>query len=46
MAAAADGADINSLGAAFFGGVLGAGVGAAAGGLIGTTVPGWQQVYP
>jgi hypothetical protein len=46
VAAAADGADINSLGAAFFGGVLGAGVGAAAGGLIGTTVPGWQQVYP
>jgi hypothetical protein len=46
LAAAADGADINSVGAAFFGGVLGAGVGAAVGGLVGATGPGWQRVYP
>jgi hypothetical protein len=46
MAAAVAGADINSLGAAFFGGVFGAGVGAAVGGVIGTPVRHWQQVYP
>ena len=46
VAAAAAGADINSAGAALFGGVLGAGVGAAVGGLVGATVPGWERVYP
>lgn len=46
VAAAAAGADINSLGAAFFGGLLGAGAGALVGGVIGTPVRHWQQVYP
>lgn len=46
VAAAVAGADINSLGAAFFGGVLGAGVGAAVGGVVGTPVRHWHQVYP
>jgi hypothetical protein len=46
VAAAAAGADINSLGAAFFGGLVGAGVGAIVGVTVGTPVPYWQQVFP
>jgi hypothetical protein len=46
VAAAAEGADINSLGAAFFGGILGAGVGAVVGGVVGTPLPHWRRIYP
>lgn len=46
VAAAVAGADIYSVGAALFGGLLGAGVGAVIGGLIGTPVRHWEQIYP